>query len=88
MRSPTWCVAQSRPLINVSFLPSAVGSGLVLEVGGGENAATAQCLRAVPTLHRGTSGLSGLKISQPLPPPLTNKVSLFWLPLPIFKFPL
>lgn len=71
-----------------SFLPSAVGSGLVLEVGGGEKAAAARCLRAVPTLHRGTRGLSGLKVSQPLRPPLMNKVSFFWLPLPIFKFPL
>lgn len=40
--SPTECAAQSRPSINVSFLPSVAGPGLALQVGGGEKAATAR----------------------------------------------
>lgn len=60
----------------------------MLEVGGGVKVAAARGLRAVPTLHRGTRGLSGLQVSQPLHTPLASKVTFFSLPLPIFKFPL
>lgn len=55
MKFPTYCAAQSRPSINVSFLPSAVGPGLCWGWAGARKQLQPRAA-GVPTRQRATWG--------------------------------